>query len=408
VSGWGCGTGDVESPPHRRRPRSISQTAALPIRLHSRMPPRKNESPESDLELARLYALPLADFTAERNALAARLRKAGKRQEAAEVQGLRKPAASTWAINQLLGREADKIEALLAAGERARTAQRQSLAGRASGTAALREALQEVRSLLEELRGRAAAFLSEAGHAAGTAVVDRLASTLQALAFDRAAAAAVERGWLTEDLEPPGFEVLAGLQLAAGSAPRPRPHPPVAPATSPVRAPERRPAHSRPSRLTPPQPDQARPHGRAPGSSRPHGRAPISSRPHGRAPGSSRPHGRAPGSSRPHGRAPESSRLREQAELLASRRRERERSLLRARLAHAEAAVEKAKSEAASRLAAAQRAEQAAAEARRRWEEAGRATDEARQRSTAAAQALADAERALAAARKASDAEDAP
>jgi hypothetical protein len=331
------------------------------------MPSRKNESPDSDIELARLYALPLADFTAGRNALAARLRKAGKRQEAAEVQGLRKPAASTWAINQLLGREADKIEALLAAGERARTAQRQSLAGRASGTAALRAALQEVRSLLEELRSRAAAFLSEAGHAAGTAVVDRLASTLQALAFDRAAAAAVERGWLAGDLEPPGFEVLAGLQLAAGSAPRP-PRPPMPPATGPARAPERRPAHSRPSRLPPPQPA-----------------------------------GRAPGSSRAQARTADSSRLRERAEILASRRRERERSLLRARLAHAEAAVEKAKSEAASRLAAAKRAEQAAAEARRRWEEAGKAADEARQRSTAADQALADAEGTLAAARKASN-----
>ncbi|HVT19454.1 MAG TPA: hypothetical protein VHQ90_25155 [Thermoanaerobaculia bacterium] len=386
------------------------------------MPPRKNESPDSDIELARLYALPLTDFTAERNALAARLRKAGKRKEAAEVQGLRKPAASTWAINQLLSREADKIEALLAAGERARTAQRQSLAGRATGTGALREALQEVRSLHEELRGRAVAFLSEAGHAAGTAVVDRLTSTLQALAFDRAAAAAVERGWLTDDLEPPGFEVLAGLQLAAGSVPRPRPRPPVLPATGPARTPERRPAHSRPSRLTPPQPDQARPQGRAPGSSRPQGRAPGSSRPQGRAPQSSRPQGRAPQSSRPQGRAPgssrpqgrapgssqaartaESSRLREQAELLASRQRERESSLLRARLARAEAAVEKAKSEAASRLAAAKRAEQAAAVARRRWEEAGRTADEVRQRSTAAAQALADAEAALAAARNASN-----
>jgi hypothetical protein len=325
------------------------------------MPPRKNESPDSpdsDAELARLYALPLADFTAERNALAARQRKAGKRKEAVEVQGLRKPAASTWAINQLLSRQADKIEALLAAGERARTAQRQSLAGRASGAGALREALQEVRSLLEELRGRAVAFLSEAGHAAGTAVVDRLASTLQALAFDRTEAAAVERGWLTDDLEPPGFEVLAGLQLAAGSAPRPRPRPPVPPAAGPTRAPERRPAHSRPSRLTPPQPAR-----------------------------------RAPESSWPH----------ERADLLASRQRERERSLLRARLARAEAAVEKAKSEAASRLAAAKRAEQAAAETRRRWEEAGRTADEARQRSTAAAQALADAEVALAAARKAGD-----
>lgn len=331
------------------------------------MPPRKNESPDSDIELARLYALPLTDFTAERNALAARLRKAGKRKEAAEVQGLRKPAASTWAINQLLSREADKIEALLAAGERARTAQRQSLAGRATGTGALREALQEVRSLLEELRGRAVAFLSEAGHAAGTAVVDRLASTLQALAFDRAAAAAVERGWLTDDLEPPGFEVLAGLQLAAGSVPRPRPRPPVPQATGPARTPERRPAYSRPSRLAPPQPQ-----------------------------------GQAPGSSQA-GRTAESSRLREQAALLASRQRERESSLLRARLARAEAAVEKAKSEAASRLAAAKRAEQAAAVARRRWEEAGRTADEARQRSAAAAQALADAEGALAAARKASN-----
>ena len=53
-----------------------------------------------DPEIARLYAVPLAEFTPARNALAARLRKAGQADEAEAVKALRKPTPPVWAINQ--------------------------------------------------------------------------------------------------------------------------------------------------------------------------------------------------------------------------------------------------------------------------------------------------------------------
>ena len=55
-----------------------------------------------DEEIARLYQLPLADFTAARNAL---VKQAGAR--APEVRGLHKPPVPAWAVNQLLWHHRD-------------------------------------------------------------------------------------------------------------------------------------------------------------------------------------------------------------------------------------------------------------------------------------------------------------
>ena len=55
-----------------------------------------------DEEIAGLYQLPLADFTAARNALA---KQAGAR--ASEVKALQKPPVAAWAINQLYWQRRD-------------------------------------------------------------------------------------------------------------------------------------------------------------------------------------------------------------------------------------------------------------------------------------------------------------
>jgi hypothetical protein len=173
--------------------------------------------PSLDREIRDLYRLPLADFTAARNALAGRLKKAGDGAAAADVRARAKLSPSAWVVTQLLAREPDRIAALIEAGKEARAAQRQALAGR--GTETFRGALSRARRLVEELRRRAEAILAESGRRAGGAVAERLAADLQALAFTPAAAATVRRGFLDADLEPPGFEVLAGLQLAAAPQP---------------------------------------------------------------------------------------------------------------------------------------------------------------------------------------------
>jgi hypothetical protein len=48
-----------------------------------------------------LYGLPIEDFTRERNALAARLRKGGEPERAEEVKRLAKPPVAAWVVNQL-------------------------------------------------------------------------------------------------------------------------------------------------------------------------------------------------------------------------------------------------------------------------------------------------------------------
>ena len=166
-----------------------------------------------DGELRRLYRLPLGEFTAARNALAKELQKKGDAKAADQVKALAKPSVSAWAVNQLFAREADRMQSLIAAGERARKAMQHTLTvGEAE---ALRDALQEQREQRNALRDSAAGILAEDLRAPGQAILDRVTVNLDALALSPGAAGEAERGWLRDDLEPPGFEVLSGLQFAA-------------------------------------------------------------------------------------------------------------------------------------------------------------------------------------------------
>jgi hypothetical protein len=193
--------------------------------------------PPTDLaaEISALYGLPLGEFTTARNALAGRLRKAGERAAAEEVQGLAKPTPSAWAVNRLLRGEREAMAALLEAGERARSALGKTMAG--AGPEVVREALAEMRRRRAELLKRGAALLADGGRAAAPAQLERLATDLEALALSPAAQEVAERGWLDRDLDPPGFEVLAGLQLASAPArpPSPSAPEPAAPRSDPPR-----------------------------------------------------------------------------------------------------------------------------------------------------------------------------
>ena len=296
-------------------------------------------------EIAELYGLPLGEFTAARNALAGRLRKAGDRDGAAAVQALVKPTPAAWAVNQLLRRERTAFDALLAAGERARAALGRTLTG--AGPGVVRAALAEMRQRREQLLRRGAELLAGDGGAASPTQLERLAVDLEAMALSPAAQEAVERGWLDRDLDPPGFEVLAGLQLAS------------MPARAPAAAPPRReePAKSRPA---PPAPTAAQ------------------------------------------RREDKAGREREQRE--EARRRERQARLQdkvdeKAREAE-ELEVQAGTAEHEAKVAetAARQAEKAAAEARRRADQARQAAERARERADRAAERLAQARSDLAAA----------
>ena len=170
--------------------------------------------PQPEEELDRLYALPLAEFIGARNELAKRLRAAGDRAAADRVKALAKPSVTAWAVNALYHHERQRFDELLAAAAAVRAA----LAGRGDRKPAEAARRQALRALL----GRAATILAAAGHAATPANRQRISHTLETLAARDPAADGPRPGRLAADLEPQGFDVLAGLAAslapAAGTA----------------------------------------------------------------------------------------------------------------------------------------------------------------------------------------------
>jgi hypothetical protein len=152
--------------------------------------------------------LPLAEFTAARNALAAQLKKVGKAGEANAVKTLPKPSASAWVVNQLYWRHRESFNRLLAAGAKLRRAH----AGQLTGDAvhARREAMAELTKLAELI------VLRDGNHAATRDLMRRVTTTLEALSSYAPSAEAPTAGRLTDDLQPPGFEAMAGLLSETG------------------------------------------------------------------------------------------------------------------------------------------------------------------------------------------------
>ncbi|HEX9820260.1 MAG TPA: hypothetical protein VGD07_11705 [Methylomirabilota bacterium] len=153
--------------------------------------------------VAELYAVPPSAFTRERNARAAALEKAGHDAQARAVRQLRRPAVSLWATNQLARAAPKELATLIDAAERARQTQLRD--PRAAG-----EAVQRVRAQLDALGDRAGQVLSEHGYHPTPATLRRIADTLMGAVVDRRRAQELRRGRLTEELSPPGFEILSG------------------------------------------------------------------------------------------------------------------------------------------------------------------------------------------------------
>ena len=158
----------------------------------------------SDREIDALFQLPAGEFTAARNALAARLKKAGRTDDAARVKALGKPTATAWAVNQLYWQHRKDVERLIDLGEKVRKAQ-------TGGQANLRELLDQRRKLLSDLTRNAASILRDAGHGATPDAMRRLTITLESLASWGRADGGPQLGRLTADLEPLGFDGLAAL-----------------------------------------------------------------------------------------------------------------------------------------------------------------------------------------------------
>ena len=159
--------------------------------------------PPKDAKIDALYELPLGEFTRARNALA-------KELGDPEIKRLAKPSVPAWAVNQLVRRETKLVEQLLEHGE---ALQKQTLKG---SIEALRDSQRRERETVRELVKRAERLLERPS----AQTLERVAATLTAGAQSDAGRKSLRAGRLAEELEPTGFEALAGIALAKRAGPR--------------------------------------------------------------------------------------------------------------------------------------------------------------------------------------------
>jgi chromosome segregation ATPase len=165
---------------------------------------RSRSSPEIDPEVALLYGLPLEEFTPARDALAARLRKAGDADQAEEVKRLRKPTPPLWAINQVARQAPEAMREFVEAVARLRaTQERRRSEELDEATRQDREAFGRV---VELVRRR----LTEAGSRDAPETMARVTATLRGAAAEPSRLDELRHGTLKEELRAPGFEVFAG------------------------------------------------------------------------------------------------------------------------------------------------------------------------------------------------------
>jgi len=92
----------------------------------------------------RLYALPLEEFTRERNQAERELRRAGQREQAEQVKALRKPTVAAAAANHLVHSHRAQVETFLQAAATLRDAQLAGEGDLAGAAQAEREELEKL------------------------------------------------------------------------------------------------------------------------------------------------------------------------------------------------------------------------------------------------------------------------
>ncbi len=152
-----------------------------------------------DAKIDELYRLPLAEFTAARNALAKTLSK----DDAKLIKALAKPTVVPWAVNQLYWHARATYDRLMKSGEKLRAAQIAALEGRAAD---VRAASESHRRAISEAVAEAERLASGSGAKPGG---DPLARTFESLSL--ATSAPGQPGRLTDALQPAGFEALLGV-----------------------------------------------------------------------------------------------------------------------------------------------------------------------------------------------------
>ena len=168
-----------------------------------------------EVERQRLYGLPLAEFTAERNRAARELRAQGRREDAAAVAGLPKPTLAAWAINMISRTRRREVDLLLDSGKRLYDAQRANLE---SGE---RANLDRARRSFDEATVEATSSAREVlGERATQATLERIAETLRSAALTPEGRELLATGLLTKELSSTGWELIADLEPEASTGRR--------------------------------------------------------------------------------------------------------------------------------------------------------------------------------------------
>ncbi|MEJ7793918.1 MAG: hypothetical protein WKF50_00055 [Nocardioides sp.] len=157
-----------------------------------------------------LYALPLGDFTAARDARAKELKGTDL---AVPVKALKKPSLAAWIVNLLVRRDADQATQVLELG----TALRGAAAGMQGEE--LRALTRQRRQLTAAVTTGARSLASGEGIKVTQAVADQVEATLTAAMLDARCAEAVRSGLLVTALAATGVdEVDLGAAVATPDA----------------------------------------------------------------------------------------------------------------------------------------------------------------------------------------------
>ena len=167
---------------------------------------------------SELYALPPEEFTTARGEAVAAARKAGDRELAGRIGGLRRPTVGAWLVNLLAHQRPDLIGELLALGGAMRAAQR-NLRGDE-----LRELSTQRRSMVSALARESRALAVAAGRGVRAVLpLGEVENTLTAALADPEVAEEVRLGRLVKPAEYAGFgeQPRPQLRLVQGGAAAP-------------------------------------------------------------------------------------------------------------------------------------------------------------------------------------------
>lgn len=192
--------------------------AVLAVMQHFNVDTQNMKSKNADMikienDVDALFQLPLAEFTSARNELTARLKKSGQSEAAVFVKSLVKPSVSAWAVNQLYWNHRPAFDRLIVSGERFHKAQTSRLTAK---RADMRAALDARREALTQLAEFATSLLRNSGHNPAPETIHRITTTLEAISAYASRSDAPRPGRLTQDVDPPGFELFGSSSSVAG------------------------------------------------------------------------------------------------------------------------------------------------------------------------------------------------